>query len=66
MSEFKHFDYDYYLECKETMKELHKNKNDLGFNEKSMFLKMHQDLQRRRTRKHEVFNKTLAVASEVK
>ena len=41
ISEFKNFDYDFYKECKETMKELHKNKNELGFNEKSMYLKMH-------------------------
>ena len=40
-NEFIKFDYDFYIQCKETMRELHMNKNELGFNEKSMYLKMY-------------------------
>lgn len=65
-TEFKHFDYDFFIQCKETMKDLHINKNELGFNEKSMYLKMYQDLVKKREKRDSVFNRTLAVASEVK
>ena len=60
------YDFDYYVQCKETMKQLYTNKSELGFNEKSMFLKMHQDLVKRKEDRDAVFNQTLAVASEVR
>lgn len=42
--------------------QLHGNREQLGFNGKSMYLKIHEDLEKKKERRQESFNQSLWVA----
>ena len=57
-------DLGFLAQCKDTMMQLHGHREQLGFNGKSMYLKIHQDLQKKKQRRQESFNQSLWVAEQ--
>lgn len=62
-NQYNFFDYDFYNESREIMRDLYRNKNEIQFSEKSMFLKMHQEKERKKAKMQDAFCNSFAVPS---
>ena len=57
-------DLEFITECKATVKQLFEQKENLNFNGKSMYLKMHEEKVSKKSKKEEAFSQSLFEASK--